>query len=62
MEKPQCWSPDYQLPDRTVEQEEDVILHLMESLFHMPDDEAEKIKHQFLLKYSFLEADRIKNW
>lgn len=62
MEKPQSWSHDYELPERTVEQEEDVILHLMECLFHMPNDEAEKIKHQFLLKYPFLEGDRIKNW
>lgn len=59
---PQSWSPNFKLPDCTPEQEEDVILHLMECLFHMPDDEAEKIKYQFLLKYPFLDADRIKNW
>lgn len=62
MERPQSWGVDYQLPDQTPEQEDDVILHLMESLFHTTDEEAEKIKYQFLLKYPFLDKDRIKNW
>lgn len=62
MERPQSWDDNYQLPDQTPEQEEDVYQHLFECIFHTTDDEAEKIKHQFLLKYPFLEKDRIKNW
>jgi hypothetical protein len=62
MEKPQSWSPDYQLPDQTADQEEDVYQHLMECLFHMSDDEAERIKHQFVTKYSFIDKNRIKSF
>lgn len=62
MERPQSWAPNYSLPDKTPEEIEDVYLHLMESLFHMPDDEAEKIKHQFLLKYKFLDKTKIEKW
>lgn len=59
---PQSWCTTYNLPDRTAEDEEDVIIHLMECLFHVPDDEAERIKNQFILKYTFLDIARIKHF
>jgi hypothetical protein len=62
MERPHSWSPHYQLPDQTADQKEDVYQHLMECLFHMSDDEAERIKHQFVTKYSFIDKNRIKSW
>jgi hypothetical protein len=60
--KPQSWDDGYQLPIKTESDIDDVYQSLMESLFHMPDDEAEKIKYQYLLKYPFLDVEKIKSW
>ena len=58
----ESWAPGYQLPDRTESDIEEVKIDLMCSLFHMSDEEAEKIKHQYLLKYPFLDKDLIAKW
>jgi hypothetical protein len=60
--KPQSWIDGYQLPNKTESDIDDIYQSLMESLFHMPDEEAEKIKYQYLLKYPFLDAEKIKAW
>jgi hypothetical protein len=62
MELPESWGPDYKLPDRTADEIEDVYQDLMCDLFHMPDNEAEKIKYQYLLKYTFLKKEIIQKW
>jgi len=59
---PSSWATGYQLPNRHESEIEEVIEDLMCSLFHMDDIEADKIKKQYLLKYPFLDKERIKNW
>ena len=58
--------PNYKMPVRTIEDvdNEDRCPYqsLMESLFHMDDEGAEKIKAKYLLSYPFMDKERIKNW
>ena len=65
-EFPQSWAPNYVLPTRTINdvdvEDRCPYQSLIESLFHMDDAEAEKIKAQYLLAYPFMDKDRIKNW
>jgi hypothetical protein len=62
MDKPKCWAAGYELPERPESEIEDIYEDLICSLFHQPDEEAEKIKYQYLQKYSFLDKERIKLW
>jgi len=68
--RPESWGPNYSLPVRTIADVEPnggygdncPYSSLIESLFHMPDDEAEKIKAQYLAAYPFMDAERISKW
>ena len=54
------WEDESNFPERT--SEEDVYQHLIESLFHMPDDLAISMKKAFIKKYPFIDANKITNW
>lgn len=56
------WDNQNNLPERTPDEVEEVYQHLIESLFHMPDDLANLLKQAFIKKYPFIDVDRIKNW
>ena len=51
---------NYQLPDKTENQKDEVIQSLIEDLFHMDDIQAEKIKKQYIQKYHFINENDIK--
>ncbi len=62
MQRPESWSAEYKLPDRNESDIEEIYIDLMCALFHMTDEEANKIKYQYLLKYPFLDKDKISKW
>jgi hypothetical protein len=62
MQIPESWPSEYKLPDRIESDIEEIYNDLMCDLFHMPDEEANKIKYQYLLKYPFLDKDKISKW
>jgi len=61
MERPESWGNSYELPARPESDYEEILNDLVSDLFHMPDDEAEKIKYQYVLKYTFLDKKNIIN-
>lgn len=62
MDNPKCWGDGYRLPERPESETEDIYQDLICDLFHQTDEEAEKIKWQYLQKYPFLDKEKIKLW
>jgi len=60
--RPESWASGFELPDKSVEDEQEVYDMLFTSLFHMTDVEAEKIKNQYIQKYPFIDREIIKGW